>query len=52
MEELNKADEDEPGATQTGEAICPDCGGSGELNSGRCPGCAGTGRITAIVGDA
>jgi DnaJ-class molecular chaperone len=45
-------DEDAPGAPQTGEAICPQCGGDGQLNGAPCPGCDGTGKITAIVGDA
>ena len=45
-------DEDDPGAPQTGEAICPRCGGEGSVDGAPCDGCGGTGKITAIVGDA
>lgn len=45
-------DESSPGTPQTGEAPCPDCGGSGALGGQPCPTCGGSGRITAIVGDA
>jgi DnaJ-class molecular chaperone len=49
---VRAGDEDAPGAPQTGEAICPSCGGSGLLDGGICPECNGEGRINAIVGDA
>ena len=45
-------DEARPGSPQTGENICPDCGGSGSRNGAGCETCGGSGRITAIVGDA
>ena len=48
----NPGDEDAPGTKQTGEDICPACGGTGNLDRKPCPDCAGTGRITVIVGDA
>ena len=43
---------DAPGAAQTGEAICPSCGGSGLLDAILCPECDGKGRLSAIVSDA
>ena len=48
----NPGDEAAPGAPQTGEAVCPECGGSGRAGSGDCPNCGGTGRVVQIVGDA
>ena len=45
-------DEDVPGSKQTGEHICPACGGTGKLNQEPCPDCDGSGQITIIVGDA
>ncbi|MBD0274158.1 MAG: hypothetical protein ICV73_19785 [Acetobacteraceae bacterium] len=48
----NPGDEAAPGAPQTGEAICPECGGTGRVQSGECPNCGGTGRVVQIVGDA
>ena len=45
-------DEARPGSKQSGEQICPRCGGSGRIAGAPCESCAGTGRITAIVGDA
>lgn len=49
----NPGDEAAPGTPQTGEAVCPECDGSG-LTAARekCPNCGGTGRIVKIVGDA
>jgi DnaJ-class molecular chaperone len=51
-ERKNPGDEDAPGASQTGQDICPACSGSGRLDQGPCPDCGGSGRITVIVGDA
>ena len=45
-------DEDVPGSKQTGEHICPACGGTGKLDQEPCPDCDGSGQITVIVGDA
>jgi DnaJ-class molecular chaperone len=52
MTDRRPLDEDDPGAAQTGETICPKCGGDGKLDGQPCDGCGGTGKITAIVGDA
>jgi DnaJ-class molecular chaperone len=48
----NPGDEAEPGSPQTGEQICPACGGSGRKAGTKCEACGGTGRVTVIVGDA
>ena len=48
----NPGDEAAPGTPQTGEAICPECRGTGSAQSGECPNCGGTGRVVQIVGDA
>jgi DnaJ-class molecular chaperone len=42
---LNPGDEAPPGMPGTGEAICPECNGNGQLRGGVCPNCGGTGRI-------
>ncbi len=48
----NPGDEAAPGAPQTGEAICPECHGTGRAQSGACQNCGGTGQVVQIVGDA
>jgi len=48
----NPGDEAAPGAPQTGETTCPECGGTGRAQNGECPNCGGTGRVVQIVGDA
>jgi DnaJ-class molecular chaperone len=48
----NPGDEGAPGTPQTGEASCPECGGTGRAQGGDCPNCGGTGRVVQIVGDA
>lgn len=49
----NPGDEAAPGTQQTGEAVCPECNGSGlTADRSKCPHCGGTGRIVKIVGDA
>jgi DnaJ-class molecular chaperone len=45
-------DETEPGSEQTGESVCRDCAGTGQVNGARCIACDGTGTVTVIVGDA
>jgi RecJ-like exonuclease len=49
---MNPGDEAAPGAPGTGENICPECSGKGQLASGgKCPNCNGTGKvITGIAG--
>lgn len=39
--------------SQTGENVCPACGGSGRQADGAaCPNCGGSGQVTETVGDA
>jgi DnaJ-class molecular chaperone len=45
-------DEARPGSRQTGEHLCPSCGGSGRKAGAPCPACGGTGKVVAIAGDA
>jgi DnaJ-class molecular chaperone len=46
-------DEVPPGTPQSGEAICPRCGGAGKLaDETPCEDCGGTGKVTQLVGDA
>ena len=47
---LNPGDEAAPGSPGTGEAVCPECGGSGRLNGERCPNCRGSGKIVRGIG--
>ena len=48
----NPGDEAAPGTPQTGEAICPECGGTGSAQNRECPNCGGSGQVVQIVGDA
>lgn len=43
-------DEAVPGTPGSGEAVCPDCNGSGRRNDGPCPTCEGTGKIIQGIG--
>jgi hypothetical protein len=48
---LKPGDEAAAGTEGTGEALCPDCSGSGIRRDGFvCPTCEGTGRITEGIG--
>jgi RecJ-like exonuclease len=47
---LNPGDEAKPGTLGTGEAVCPECKGSGRIKSGECPNCGGSGRIIEGIG--
>jgi len=49
---VNPGDESAPGTKQSGQDICPACGGSGRQGGGKCPSCGGTGIAIALVGDA
>jgi hypothetical protein len=48
----NPGDEARPGSDQSGDQICPTCGGTGRIGTSACADCGGTGRVTVIVGDA
>ena len=43
-------DEAPPGTPGTGESICRDCGGSGQVAGSACKTCEGTGKVTAGLG--
>lgn len=43
-------DEAAPGTPGTGEAICPDCKGSGRIGGNTCPTCDGTGKVIEGIG--
>jgi DnaJ-class molecular chaperone len=49
---MNPGDEVRADTPQSGEAICPDCGGAGRIAVGKCPTCNGTGKVIALVGEA
>ena len=47
---MNPGDEAAPGTPGTGDNICPECSGKGQLQSGgQCPNCAGTGVVTTGI---
>jgi DnaJ-class molecular chaperone len=50
--QLNPGDEAAPGTPGTGEDICPQCHGSGRMDSSSCPNCGGTGKIVKAIGGA
>ena len=50
--ERKPGDETRPGSKQSGDQVCPACGGTGRVEEAACPDCGGTGRVTVIVGDA
>ena len=45
-------DEVPAGTPQTGEDVCPRCGGSGKVDGAACPECKGSGTVIVNVGDA
>lgn len=38
------------GTAGTGDAVCPQCRGTGRIDSGQCPNCLGTGTVTEGIG--
>lgn len=46
----HRGDEAPPGTPGTGEAVCPECGGTGRIASGACPECGGTGKVNLGIG--
>jgi DnaJ-class molecular chaperone len=45
-------DEAAPGTAGTGEDVCPQCKGTGQLNAKPCPKCNGSGRVIKAIGGA
>lgn len=39
-----------PGASGTGENVCPECGGSGRSGDRMCQRCGGTGKVVEGIG--
>jgi DnaJ-class molecular chaperone len=50
--DVNPGDQAPPGSPQSGERLCPRCGGSGKQANARCEFCGGTGRVVELIGDA
>ena len=50
--ELVPGDEASPGTPGTGEDVCPQCRGTGQVQNSRCPNCRGTGRVVKAIGGA
>ena len=49
---MSPGDEAPPGTPGTGEAMCPDCKGSGRIAGAPCETCSGTGRVVEGIGGA
>lgn len=49
---MNPGDEAPEGTPGTGEDICRECGGSGQVGDAACPSCKGSGKVTVGVGGA
>jgi DnaJ-class molecular chaperone len=49
---MNPGDEAAPGTPQSGEAVCPQCSGTGRWQDRECEVCGGTGKVIQFVGDA
>jgi RecJ-like exonuclease len=47
---LNPGDVAQPGTPGTGEDVCPECKGSGQIDSVPCPACGGTGKVIEGIG--
>ncbi len=51
-DEMAPGDEAPPGTEGTGEDICPECGGAGQVDGSTCPECEGKGTVIKGVGGA
>ena len=51
-DEIAPGDMAPPGTPGTGENVCPDCSGSGQVDGGTCSTCMGTGRVIEGIGGA
>ena len=51
VQPLNPGDEAAPGTPGTGEAVCPQCHGTGRFRAASCPNCGATGKITSAARD-
>ncbi len=50
--QMAPGDEAPAGTPSTGEAVCPQCGGSGRMGASSCPNCLGTGKVIVGIGGA
>ncbi len=50
QDELAPGDDARPGTPGTGQAVCPDCGGTGKTGAALCPTCDGTGMVIHGIG--
>jgi DnaJ-class molecular chaperone len=49
---LNPGDQAQPGTPGSGENVCPDCSGKGQVNNQPCQTCGGTGVVEEGIGGA
>ena len=49
---LNPGDAGAPGTPGVAENVCPECRGSGKIESRSCPTCGGTGKVQEGIGGA
>jgi hypothetical protein len=47
---VKPGDDAVPGTPGTGENLCPECSGTGKIDSGACPECKGTGKVITGIG--
>jgi RecJ-like exonuclease len=43
--DMNPGDDAPPGTPGTGEDVCLECNGTGNVQDGECPNCGGTGKV-------
>ena len=49
---VNPGDEAPEGTPGTGEGLCRECGGSGQVGGATCPSCRGSGKVIVGIGGA
>ena len=49
-EPISPGDMAPEGTPGTGEELCPNCGGAGEVHGQECPSCLGIGKVIAGIG--
>jgi hypothetical protein len=51
-EQVNPGDDAPEGTPGTGENVCPECNGTGDMDGKECPNCAGLGTVIEGIGGA
>ena len=51
-DEISPGDMALPGTPGTGENVCPDCNGAGDIDGKPCPNCQGSGIVIEGIGGA